>query len=61
MFASMYGGIPYGYLCSQKRVWDPMGLELGAAVSHHGTLEGPLQELHVLIATEPSLQHHGNI
>lgn len=53
MTASMYVGVPCERLCSQKRAWDPVELELGIVVSHSGTLEGPLQEQQVLITAAP--------
>ena len=49
-----------GVLGGQKRVLDPLGLELQVAVSYHGGAgelnPGPLEEEPVLLTPEPSPQ-----
>lgn len=50
----MYVRVP-----GQKRVLDPLELELGMVICHHVCWQltsGPLQELQVYSITEPSLR-----
>lgn len=49
----------YVYVCCQKRVLNPLGLELQVVVRHHygywDSILGSLEGQPVLLITEPSL------